>query len=55
MMRPVPGPPVAANARQTVKDLLKILLGFLPWILFGILAGPSLFRLEMALAVALAS
>ena len=25
-----------------MKDLLKILLGFLPWILFGILAGPSL-------------
>jgi hypothetical protein len=36
-----------------VKDLLKILLGFLPWILFGILAGPSLFRLDMALAVSL--
>jgi len=38
-----------------VKDLLKILLGFLPWILFGILAGPSLFRLDMALAVSLLS
>jgi hypothetical protein len=37
-----------------VKDLLKILLGFLPWILFGILAGPPLTRLEAALAVALA-
>jgi hypothetical protein len=36
-----------------VKDLLKILLGFLPWILFGLLAGPSLIRLEMALAVSL--
>jgi len=38
-----------------MKDLLKILLGFLPWILFGILAGPSLTRLEAALAVALAA
>ncbi len=36
-----------------MKDLLKILLGFLPWILFGILAGPSLTRLEIALAVSL--
>jgi hypothetical protein len=36
-----------------MKDLLKILLGFLPWILFGILAGPSLIRLEMAMAVCL--
>jgi hypothetical protein len=38
-----------------VKDLLKILLGFLPWILFGILAGPPLTRLEAALAVSLAA
>jgi hypothetical protein len=38
-----------------MKDLLKILLGFLPWILFGIMAGPSLFRLETALAVSLAA
>ena len=37
-----------------MKDLLKILVGFLPWILFGIMAGPPLARLEMALAVALA-
>ncbi|MHB9072681.1 MAG: hypothetical protein ACYC6G_04070 [Desulfobaccales bacterium] len=36
-----------------MKDLLKILLGFLPWILFGILAGPSLTSLEIGLAVAL--
>jgi hypothetical protein len=36
-----------------MKDLLKILLGFLPWILFGIMAGPPLTRLEMALAVSL--
>jgi carotenoid cleavage dioxygenase len=34
-------------------DLLKILLGFLPWILFGIIAGPSLTGLEIALAVSL--
>jgi hypothetical protein len=38
-----------------MKDLLKILLGFLPWILFGIMAGSSLARLELALAVALAA
>ncbi len=38
-----------------MKDSLKILLGFLPWLLFGILAGPSLIRLEMALAVSLAA
>jgi hypothetical protein len=37
-----------------MKDLLNILLGFLPWILFGIMAGPPLIRLEAALAVALA-
>ncbi|MCK9376325.1 MAG: hypothetical protein M0P73_09250 [Syntrophobacterales bacterium] len=36
-----------------MKNLLKILLGFLPWILFGFLAGPPLTRLEMALAVSL--
>ena len=38
-----------------MKDLFKILLGFLPWILFGIMAGPSLTSLEAALAVALAA
>ena len=38
-----------------MKDLFKILLGFLPWILFGIIAGPSLTSLETALAVALAA
>ncbi|MFH1090525.1 MAG: hypothetical protein V1742_03045 [Pseudomonadota bacterium] len=38
-----------------MKDLLKILLGFLPWILFGLLAGPPLTRLEAALAVSLAA
>jgi hypothetical protein len=36
-----------------MKDMLKILLGFLPWILFGILAGPPLTRLEAALAISL--
>jgi hypothetical protein len=38
-----------------MKDLLKILVGFLPWILFAIMAGPPLIRLEAALAVALAA
>jgi hypothetical protein len=38
-----------------MKEMLKILLGFLPWILFGIMAGPPLTRLETALAVALAA
>ena len=38
-----------------MKDLFKILVGFLPWILFGIMAGPSLTSLEAALAVALAA
>ncbi len=38
-----------------MKEMLKILLGFLPWILFGLIAGPSLIRLETALAVALAA
>jgi carotenoid cleavage dioxygenase len=38
-----------------MKQMLKILLGFFPWILFGIIAGPSLTRLETALAVALAA
>lgn len=36
-----------------MRDLLKILVGFLPWILFGIIAGPSLTGLEIALAVSL--
>ena len=38
-----------------MKEMLKILLGFFPWILFGIMAGSSLARLELALAVALAA
>lgn len=37
-----------------MKDLLKFLLGFLPWIAFGALAGPSLIKLETALVVSLA-
>ncbi len=38
-----------------MKELLGILLGFLPWILFGVLSGPSLPRLNLALAVSLAA
>ncbi len=38
-----------------MKEMLRILLGFFPWILFGIMAGPPLTRLEMALAVSLAA
>lgn len=36
-----------------LKDLLKFLLGFLPWITFGALAGPSLVQLEIALGISL--
>jgi hypothetical protein len=38
-----------------MKELWGILLGFLPWILFGIIAGPPLARLETALAISLAA
>jgi hypothetical protein len=38
-----------------MQDLLKMVLGFLPWILFGILASPPLTRLEAALALSLAA
>jgi hypothetical protein len=38
-----------------MKELWGILRGFLPWIIFGVMAGPPLIRLEMALAVALVS
>jgi carotenoid cleavage dioxygenase len=31
-----------------MKELLKLLLGFLPWIAFALLAGPSLLSLERA-------
>ena len=37
-----------------MKDFLKLLVGFLPWIAFGVLAGPSLVQLEVAMAVSLA-
>jgi hypothetical protein len=37
-----------------MKQLISILLGFLPWIAFGVLAGPSLWRLNAAIIVALA-
>jgi len=38
-----------------MKELWGILLGFFPWILFGIIAGPPLARLETALAISLAA
>ncbi len=34
-----------------MKDLLKLLMGFLPWIAFAVLAGPSLLRLEIAIVL----
>ncbi len=37
-----------------MKQLISILLGFLPWIVFGVVAGPSLWRLNAAIIVALA-
>ncbi len=37
-----------------MKQLFNILLGFLPWIVFAVLAGPSLWRLNAAIIVALA-
>ncbi|MGP8049531.1 MAG: hypothetical protein ACLPYB_02880 [Desulfobaccales bacterium] len=37
-----------------MKETLTILLGFLPWIAFGVIAGPSLWRLNAAIIVALA-
>ena len=37
-----------------MKQLFNILLGFLPWIVFAILAGQSLWRLNAAIIVALA-
>ncbi|WP_419786514.1 hypothetical protein [Pseudodesulfovibrio sp.] len=35
-------------------ELLKFLLGFIPWIAFGLLAGPSVVRLEVAIWISLA-
>ena len=37
-----------------MKQIISILLGFLPWIAFGVLAGPSRWRLNAAIIVALA-
>lgn len=37
-----------------MKQLISILLGFLPWIVFGVVAGPSLWRLNAAIILALA-
>ena len=36
-----------------MKEILSILLGFLPWIVFGVVSGPSLWRLNAAIIVAL--
>jgi hypothetical protein len=38
-----------------MKELWGILRGFLPWIIFAVMAGPPLTRLEAALAVSLLS
>jgi hypothetical protein len=37
-----------------MKEILKLLLGFSPWILFGLIAGPSLWWLNAAIIIALA-
>jgi hypothetical protein len=37
-----------------MKQLISILLGFLPWIVFGVVSGPSLWRLNAAIIAALA-
>ncbi len=37
-----------------MKEIFSILLGFLPWIVFGVIAGPSLGRLDAAIIAALA-
>jgi hypothetical protein len=37
-----------------MKQTLSILLGFSPWIVFGVVAGPSLWRLNAAILAALA-
>ncbi len=36
-----------------MKEILSILLGFLPWIIFGVIAGPSRWRLHAAIIIAL--
>ncbi len=37
-----------------MKEIFSILLGFLPWIAFGVISGPSLWRLNASIIVALA-
>ncbi len=37
-----------------MKELVGVLLGFLPWIAFGAISGPSLWRLDAAVITALA-
>ncbi len=37
-----------------MREILSILLGFLPWIVFGAISGQSLFRLKAAIIAALA-
>ncbi len=37
-----------------MKEIFSIMLGFLPWIVFGVISGPSLWRLNAAIIVALA-
>jgi hypothetical protein len=37
-----------------MKEIFSILLGFLPWIVFGVIAGPSLWRLNASIIFALA-
>src|SRR5208337_5429164 len=37
-----------------MKEILSILVGFSPWIVFGMVAGPSLWRLNAAIIAALA-
>ncbi len=37
-----------------MKEILSILVGFSPWIVFGVVAGPSLWRLNAAILAALA-
>ena len=37
-----------------MKEICSILLGFLPWIVFGVVSGPTMWRLNAAIIVALA-
>ncbi len=36
-----------------MKEILSILLGFAPWIVFGVVSGPTLWRLNAAIIIAL--